>query len=88
LVDGLGFLQTEIKYVLEFAVTDAVRQAVEGKRSVLNDTATMMRDQRQEVSDQLAARTTELNGVEAQIADLDAWLIADSAANPTVAQPV
>ena len=69
-------------------MTDAVRQAVEGKRSVLNDTATMMREQWQEVSDQLAARTTELHGVEAQIADLDAWLISDSATNPTAAQPV
>ena len=69
-------------------MTDAVRQAVEGKRVILNDAATMMRDQWQEVSDQLTARTTELHGIEAQIADLDAWLISNSATNPTAAQPV
>ena len=69
-------------------MTDVVRQAVIEKRAALDLTVTMMREQWQQVTDQLAARTTELNGVEARMTDLDAWLAADAATNLTVAQPV
>ena len=69
-------------------MTDVVRQAVIEKRAALDLTVTMMREQWQEVTDQLVARTTELNGVEARMTDLDAWLAADAATNLTVAHPV
>ncbi len=61
-------------------MTNIVRQSIVEKRKELTDRADQLRSQWQGVKDDLAARRTELNGVEAQLADLDAWLIANPAA--------
>lgn len=55
-------------------VTDAIVE----KRAALADKASMLADQLKPVQDDLTARTTELDGVQVDIAVLDAWL----AANP------
>lgn len=67
-------------------MTNVVRASLVEKRKELNDRAIQLRDQWQGVKDDLASRRQELNGVEAQLADLDAWLLANP--NPTAALPV
>lgn len=55
-----------------------VRNAIADKRKELADKIDMLREQMQPVSDDLLRRTSEVNAVQADIAEVDAWL----AANP------
>lgn len=55
-----------------------VRNAIADKRKELADKIDMLKEQMQPVSDDLLRRTSEVNAVQADIAEVDAWL----AANP------
>lgn len=55
----------------------AVREAVIEKRKSLADQADVLKAQLQPVKDEVVARKAELDGVQADIAELDAWLAAN-----------
>lgn len=55
-----------------------VRNAVADKRKELSDKIDLLKEQMRPVSDDLLRRTSEIDGVQSDIAALDTWL----ASNP------
>lgn len=55
-----------------------VRNAVADKRKELSDKIDLLKEQMKPVSDDLLRRTSEIDGVQSDIAALDTWL----ASNP------
>lgn len=64
-------------------MSNVVRNAVLEQRKELADRANLLKSQWQEVKDNLQMRKTELDQAQADIAEIDAWLLA----NPAVVQP-
>jgi hypothetical protein len=60
-------------------MSNVVRNAVLVQRKELADTASLLKSQWQEVKDNLQARQAELNRAQADIAEIDAWLLANPA---------
>lgn len=54
-----------------------VRKAVADKRRELSDKIDLLKAQLQPVKDEAQRRKTEIDAVQADIAELDAWLLAN-----------
>jgi phage shock protein A len=64
-------------------MSNVVRNAVLEQRKELADRANLLKSQWQEVKDNLQARKTELDQIQADIAEIDAWVLV----NPAVVLP-
>jgi septal ring factor EnvC (AmiA/AmiB activator) len=54
-----------------------VRKAITDKRKELSDKIDLLKEQMKPVSDDLARRTSEIDAVQTDIAEIDAWLVAN-----------
>jgi septal ring factor EnvC (AmiA/AmiB activator) len=54
-----------------------VRKAIADKRKELSDKIDLLKEQMKPVSDDLARRTSEIDAVQTDIAEIDAWLVAN-----------
>lgn len=58
-------------------MADVVRKAIADKRKELADKIDMLRAQMRPVSDDLLRRTSEIEAIQTDIAEVDAWLVAN-----------